>query len=53
MAKSITLEEIAELLLQILQRTKESTNTNDIVNEHLLTVEDICDKTGFKERLYS
>lgn len=39
----VTVEEIAELLLQILQHTKES--TNNIINEKLLTVEDVCKRT--------
>ena len=53
MASSVTLDEIAELLLQILQHTKESSIATNIINEHLLTIEDVCEKTGFKERLYS
>ena len=53
MASSVTLDEIAELLLQILQHTKESSIATNIINEHLLSIEDVCEKTGFKERLYS
>lgn len=45
MAKSVTVDEIAELLLQILQHTKDSTNT--VTNEKLLTVEQICNLTRF------
>lgn len=45
MAKSVTVEEIAELLLQILQSTKDS--TYDVTKEKLLTVEDICNLTRF------
>lgn len=39
----VTVEEIAELLLQILQHTKDS--NNDITNERLLTVEQVCNLT--------
>ncbi len=45
MSKSVTLEEIAQLLLQILQNTKDSMNS--VTNEKLLTVEQICELTRF------
>lgn len=45
MANSVTVEEIAELLLQILQSTKDS--TDDVTKEKLLTVEQICNLTRF------
>lgn len=45
MAKSVTVNEIAELLLEILQATKDSTNS--VTKEKLLTVEDICNLTRF------
>ncbi len=43
MAKSVTVNEIAELLLEILQSTKDSANS--VTNEKLLTVEQICNLT--------
>ena len=45
MAKSVTLEEIAQLLLQILQNTKDSMDS--VTKEKLLTVEQICELTRF------
>lgn len=45
MAKSVSVEEIAQLLLDILQHTKDSTNS--VTNEKLLTVEQICELTRF------
>ncbi len=46
MARSVTVNEIAELLLEILQNTKDS--TNGVTKEKLLTVEQICNLTRFQ-----
>ena len=45
MANSVSVEEIAQLLLDILQCTKDSANS--VTNEKLLTVEQICELTRF------
>lgn len=54
MADNDTLEEISQLLLQILNKVKDSNYSHtDITTEKLLTVEQVCELTGFSERFHS